>query len=45
MYTVIFITTLEGISSISKALAAEGDVVQSGVVAVSDSQHGILIII
>ena len=45
MYTVIFITTLEGISSIFKALAAEGDVVQSGVVAVSDSQHGILIII
>ena len=40
MYTVIFITTLEGISSISQALAAEGDVVQSGVVAMSDSQQG-----
>ena len=40
MYSVIFIATLEGISSIIQALTAEGDVVQSGVVALSDSQHG-----
>ena len=31
---------LEGISSIIQALTAEGDVVQSGVEALSDSQHG-----
>ena len=37
MYTVIFITTLEGIS------AAEGEVVQSGVVTLSDSHIGNLI--
>lgn len=40
MYTMVFITTLKGISSISHALTGEGDVVQSGVIAITDSQNG-----
>lgn len=40
MYTMVFITTLKEISSISHALTGEGDVVQSGVIAITDSQNG-----
>lgn len=41
MYTMVFITTLEGISSISHALNGEGDVIQSGVIAtITDSLNG-----
>ena len=35
VYTVVFITTLEGIATAAEALSSDGDVVQSGVVAIS----------
>lgn len=35
MFTVVFLTRLEGIATISQAVKMDGDMVQSGVVGVS----------
>jgi len=40
MYAVVFITTLEGIATVAEALSSDGDVVQSGVVAISVASKG-----
>jgi len=40
MYAVVFITTLEGIATVAEALSSDGDVIQSGVVAISVASKG-----